>query len=307
MTRSTKLYLLLNHERFAMTLIPQLGTEERDLRGRTAIITGASSGIGRAAATLLAHRGAQLVLIGRDAARTADVATETGGIPYTVDFEDLNDVARLGSTLKKEIPNAHLFLNNAGAMFEEPNVTEDGFERTFQVNFLSSALLMLQLQELLERSGDDVRVISTGSSQAQHVGLDLPESARNLEGYSKNANYGAAKLALTLFTKHYDTLTGTAVSAMTVHPGFVATEIVRDNPAQLAAIRGGAFPPTLLTPLEGAEPLVAAGTAKSAKNLHGKFFNRYAEEPVSKLTATLPTASEIWEASVALLGTIRSF
>ena len=283
-----------------MTHISELGSNERSLRGQTVIVTGASSGIGRAAAALFAERGAKVALVGRDVSKTAAIAAEVGGTSYTADFEDLSDVARLGQALSEDLDEVHLLVNNAGAMFESASLTADGFERTFQVNHLAPALLTLQLQSLLERSGDDVRVISTGSSQAQRVSLDLASLSTDVDGFSKNSNYGRAKLAFALFAQHFDAITPSNVAAVLVHPGFVATDIVRDNPEHLAAMRSGAIPATILTPVEGAKPLVALGAASSAAELHGSYFNRYESEPVS-LLADLPSAELIYTATVQML------
>lgn len=283
-----------------MAQIPQLGEDERDMRGRVVVVTGASSGIGAAAARLFADRGARVIVVGRDAEKTELVAEAVGGDYRIADFTKLRDVSALGADLLESIDRIDVLVNNAGAMFERNELTVDGFERTFQVNYLAPFLLTSILRVMLESSGDDVRVVNTGSSQAVGVELDVDASAHGTAPFSKIGAYGAAKLALTHFTERFDRTTPGRVTATIAHPGFVATEIVRDNPAQLAAMRSGQIPDSILTPEQGAGPLVSLGVTRSIVDLHGKHFDRYDARSIEAVSNEA-ASNEVWQRSVRLL------
>lgn len=283
-----------------MAQIPQLGMDERNMRGRVVVVTGASSGIGAAAARSYADRGAHVIVVGRDAGKTALVAGAIGSDHRTADFAQLRDVSQLGADLLNSIDRIDVLVNNVGAMFERNELTVDGFERTFQVNYLAPFLLTSILRVMLEDSGSDVRVVNTGSSQAIGVELDIDASARGSAPFSKIGSYGAAKLALTYFTERFDRTTPDNLTATIAHPGFVATAIVRDNPAQLAAIRDGRVPDSILTPEQGAGPLVSLGVTRSTAELHGKYFDRYDEHPLEAVSDQA-VSSDVWRRSVQLL------
>jgi NAD(P)-dependent dehydrogenase (short-subunit alcohol dehydrogenase family) len=220
---------------------------------RTIVITGASSGIGAAAARRLAADGARVVVVGRDERRTNEVADELDAERHVADFARLSDVHALADRLRA-LDRLDVLALNAGAVFGERELTEDGFEKTFQVNHLSGFLLTRLLLPLLVASR--ASVISTSSMA--HLGGRLDLANLQLDrGWSSWRAYSNAKLANVLFTRglhRHHVLDG--VHAAAFHPGVVATRF---------GVRGGATEKAygsplgrlvMATPDQGADTLV---------------------------------------------------
>ena len=136
-----------------------------DMTGMTVVITGASSGVGAAAARRSASQGATVVPVGRSVRRTAELAAEVGAEPVIADFADLDQVRRLAGTLLERCPRIDVLANNAGGLFSTREITVDGHEMNFQVNHLAPFLLTtLLLPRLLESAQQaPVRVVATSS------------------------------------------------------------------------------------------------------------------------------------------------
>ena len=132
------------------------------------VLTGATRGIGRAAAVELARRGAEVAVVGRDADRVQEVADEAGAHGHVADLAQMDDVRRLAGELLDRYPRIDVLANNAGAMFTSRHVTSDGFEQTFALNHLSPFLLTSLLRDRLVESR--ARVVTT-SSDAHRGGL----------------------------------------------------------------------------------------------------------------------------------------
>ena len=191
------------------------------MRGKTVVITGASAGIGAAAARAAAQAGASVIPIGRSPAKTAAIAEELGADAHVVDFADFASVRRLADDLNSRVDRIDVFVHNAGAMIKNREVTVDGHERTIQTNYLGPFLLQLLIQDHLRASGARVMVTS---SVAHHVGVVRP---RDLDGagrrYSMINAYAASKLADLLFVRQLARLGTVAVG---FDPGFVATDFI---------------------------------------------------------------------------------
>lgn len=144
-----------------------------DLTGRTVVVTGASAGIGAAAARRLHRLGATVVRVGRSATKTAAVAAALGVTPELVDFADLSSVRRLGERLLSRLDHIDVLLNNAGGTWTKRRTTVDGHEMTFQVNHLAPFLLTGLLRERLEPSA--ARVVTTSSAGQWFGRVDLAD------------------------------------------------------------------------------------------------------------------------------------
>lgn len=167
---------------------------------KTALITGASDGIGEQAAIALKDLGWQVAIIGRNKARTEAVARRLNAPHYLADFAKLSEVKALGAQLLRDFPRIDVLANNAGGMFSKQPLTEDGFEMTFQVNHLAHFLLTRMLMPTLITSR--ASVINTSSVAHKSIGLlfKLDDVAKP-KHYSQHLAYGNAKLANILFTK----------------------------------------------------------------------------------------------------------
>lgn len=242
---------------------------------RVVVITGASSGIGRAAARELALLGAQVAVVGRNPDRTRAVAQETGGRAFLADFDRLDDVRTLAADLLEAYPRTHVLANNAGGTAPKRADTVDGNGQTFQRNHLAAYLLTnLLLDRLRETAADapegSVRIVQTSSAANLFGRVDITDldsrRGRWLNGFPA---YGAVKLDNLLFTRQLARqLVGTGVSAYAFHPGFVATGFGGDG------IGISLMKRTALSPEEGAAPLVRLASTPNVPAPSGNYFDR---------------------------------
>lgn len=189
---------------------------------QTIIITGASDGIGAAAARQLATQGERVIVVGRSPEKTAAVAREIDAPYHTADFAELAQVRRLASELLAAYPRIDVLANNAGGLFRK-GTTTDGFDKTFQVNHLGGFLLThLLLDRLLEAKAKVIQTSSIGAKfMFGHIVLDdfVAKTAKN-----PFKAYGDTKLANQLFTKELARrYGGQGLSAVAFHPGNIAS------------------------------------------------------------------------------------
>ena len=194
----------------------------------TIVITGASDGIGAAGARRLAADGHQVVVVGRSPAKTAAVAEELGAPLHLADFARLDDVRRLAAELET-YDRIDVLVNNAGGVFSRREVTEDGFEKTFQVNHLAPFLLTTLLLPRLIASR--ATVIQTASAAANHFGGDFDIDDLNHERrYAPMKAYGDGKLANVLFTRELDRRhRADGIRAVAFHPGVVRSNFASET------------------------------------------------------------------------------
>ncbi|CAM3831867.1 SDR family NAD(P)-dependent oxidoreductase [Kibdelosporangium persicum] len=267
------------------------------MHGRTVVVTGASAGVGAAAAAALADLGANVAVVGRSKEKTTEVARRIGGTPYFVDFASLDDVRRLADEL--DCPRIDVLANNAGLMNRGRQVTRDGHEMTFQVNHLAPFLLTSLLMDRL-KAAPDARVISTASAAHAFARLDLDDLGFGERRYRANDAYATSKLANILFTQELARRAqGTSVTASAFHPGPVASEFFRDNSFVTKVLRSpvGRF---AITPDEGAKPLVHLATVADAQSVNGAYFTRRGRRTPRRTNPEL--AARLWEVSERLVG-----
>lgn len=271
---------------------------------RTVVVTGASSGIGAAAVVELARRDWQVAVVGRDPDRTAAVAARVGGIPFTADFDRLEEVRALGDELLSRFPRIDVLVNNAGGLVGRRTLTVDGHETTLQRNVLSPALLTeLLLPRLLASragGGESGRVVLTSSVLNRLGGLrldDLDVAARRY-GAGWRA-YGASKLATILYARSLAARTG--VEAFPFHPGYVRSGFgAESTSARLVRLLTGTMQ---ISPEAGAAPLVHLVDTPELGVPNGTYF-----DGLDPLGATHPSAGdarladELWQAIAARIG-----
>lgn len=281
--------------------------EPRSLRGKTVVITGASSGIGAEAAGRLAELGATVAVVGRSPEKTAAVAQRIGGRAHLADYGRLDDVRRLAAELLAGYDRIDILANNAGAIFTSRTISADGHEMTFQVNHLAPFLLTNLLLERLAAAPGGARVISTGSNVYRHARLDLDDLDGTRGRYRGQQAYPASKLATILFTRELARRTqGTGITASAFHPGVVATDLGRGSPF-FRLMGSWAGKAVLSTPRQGAEPLLHLATIADPQAVNGVYFSRLKpEEPASRQARDPRAAEQLWERSAQLTGLPRS-
>ncbi|SLM99325.1 SDR family NAD(P)-dependent oxidoreductase [Brevibacterium yomogidense] len=216
----------------------------------TVVLTGGSDGIGAAAARILSTRDVNLVIVGRSAEKTRAVAAETGASFHIADFARLADVDRIAAQIAADHERIDVLANNAGGIFPGPQITEDGFEKTFQVDHLAPFLLTHRLLDPLLKCGGTV--VNTASIGAKIFGrLDL-EDIQTLATFTPNRAYGNAKLANILFTKGlHERFGAQGLSSVAFHPGVVATSFASDGGTLMNRLYQGAAKHLLTSPEQG--------------------------------------------------------
>jgi len=278
---------------------------------KTILITGASDGIGAAAAAQLTADGHRVLITGRSTTKTADVARSTGAKPLIADFTHLDDVRALATAVKAELGGAGLdvLANNAGGIFGDYTTTTDGYEKTFQVNHLAPFLLThLLLDEL--RAGDGGSVVNTSSVANRLFGhLDLDDLG-NEKKYSPNKAYGDAKLANILFTRglvaHYGRQ---GISSVAFHPGNVATNFASDSTSLMRFVyRTPLKRLALISSEKGGRNLTRLVEGTPGADWHsGDYWDQ--DEPSTKINAQANDDSlleGLWTRSASMVGLDRA-
>jgi NAD(P)-dependent dehydrogenase (short-subunit alcohol dehydrogenase family) len=249
------------------------------VEGRRVLITGATNGIGLAAAVALAARGARLAIVARSKARARDAVARiktVAGNRTKVDvlFADLSSqvsVQRLADQALSRYAKLEVLVNNAGAMYGARQVSEDGIELTWAVNHLAPFLLTTLLLERLKKSAP-ARIITTSSDAHHfrgHIHFDDLNAERFYWGFGR---YGETKLANILFTTELARrLQGTGVTANCFHPGVVATGFNHNNGWLQSAIMS-VVRLFSRTPEKGAETLVWLANSPGVADQNGIYF-----------------------------------
>jgi retinol dehydrogenase 12 len=275
------------------------------MNGKVCVVTGASSGIGKAAATALATMGAQVVLVGRDRGRAGAAATEIGSmstLPPKVeiaDFASLEQVRSLAERLSA-LERIDVLVNNAGLMLGERRVSPDGFEYVFAVNHLAPFLLTnLLLPKLTAATPARVVTVTSDAHTAARLDLDDP----NLEHeWASWRSYANSKLANILFTRELSRrLDGTGVTANCAHPGVVRTGFGREG-KPLLRLGTMIARPFFLSPERGADTVVyLASSPDVAGETGGYYVKRQRREP-SAAARDDAAARRLWDISEKMTG-----
>lgn len=277
------------------------------LAGRTALVTGATGGIGLVTARRLAEMGANVVLLGRDPARLAAAAlvvgTAGGRPPETIraDFECLDEVRGAARTFREGHASLDILVNNAGLISGARRITGDGNELTFQVDHLAHFLLTGLLVGALEAAPTArVVTVSSGAHFSALRGIDFEDLTRTRR-YRGFAVYSEAKLANLLFAYELARRTaGTGVTSNAVHPGVVRTGFATGRGA--FSLGWTLIRPLLLTPEQGARTLVYAASSPEVEGLSGEYFVRCERRASSPRSYDTAAAARLWSVSEALTG-----
>ena len=287
--------------------------QDRTLAGRRAVVTGATSGIGEETAVGLASRGAEVVIVGRSAARaeaTRDVVrARTGSEAVEIalaDFDSLEAVRRLAGELTKRYDAIHLLINNAGVVMTERTLTRDGHETTLGVNHLAPFVFTRALEAPLTAGA--ARIVNVASEAHRFVGafdFDDPMSEHKFgfPGVMTGMRvYGHSKLANMLFTTELARrLEGTGITANALHPGAVATRLGQNNGA-LGKVITLALRPFFLTPAQGAETTLHVATDAGLEGRSGGYFADSREKAPTSHALDAHAARRLWHLSCGWAG-----
>ncbi len=266
------------------------------------LITGATRGIGQAAAIELARQGAEVALVGREAARVKAVAAEAraadGDGPvheHVADLTSMAEVRRLAEEARERYEHIDVLANNAGALFNSRKVTSEGFERTFALNHLAPFLLTNLLRDRLAGS----RVVTTSSDAHEGGLLDL-EDLQSEKSYRAMPVYGTSKLCNILFTREL-ARRAPELHANCFHPGVVRTGFGKNENGiwKVLTTIGGPF---FRSPARGARSLVWLALSEDAAGLTGEYVQDEKVIAPNAQAQDEDLARGLWERSTELVG-----
>ena len=275
--------------------------------GKTCLITGATSGIGKETAFGLARLGARVVIVGRDPDRTRAAADwirrETGSEQVSFLLADLSsqsEVRGLAREFKDKYSRLDVLVNNAGGIFTRRETTVDGFERTWALNHLAYFLFTQELLELLKASAP-ARIVNVASTM--HTGglIDFGD-LQGEKSYSGIRAYSQSKLANVLFTYALARrLEGTGVTANCLHPGGVATGFGQNTFGALKLLMRLARP-FLITAEQGAATSIYLASSPDVEGASGRYFAKCKPDRSSAVSRDEALQERLWALSLRQIG-----
>ncbi|GAA2615285.1 SDR family NAD(P)-dependent oxidoreductase [Streptomyces sp. LARHCF252] len=275
----------------------------RNMTGKTVVMTGASSGIGAEAARQLARQGATVVPVGASKETTAAIAEELGVEPLTADYTRLAEVHSLAEQLLERCPTIDVLAHNAGAMVPERRITEDGHETSLQINYLAPFLLQSLLHERLSTSR--THTILTSSVAHWNGRIRLDDLSFDKRSYSTSTAYADSKLADLLFAREIGRRTPqTGITAAAFHPGVVNSSLGRGAAGITHLMYNTRLGRMLMIDNEeGAAPLVHLATIADPRSINGQYFNKMkADSRTSKQARSPELAQRLWAHTETMLG-----
>jgi NAD(P)-dependent dehydrogenase (short-subunit alcohol dehydrogenase family) len=268
------------------------------LTDQVVVITGASDGIGAAAARLLKAKGDHVIVVGRSPEKTKKIAHELDAPYYLADFANFDDVRTLADRLRSDAPRIDVLANNAGGIMGGRLLTVDGNELTIQVNHLSPFLLTNLLLDTLISSR--ATVINTSSVIHRQAGtLDLNDLTLE-NGYSAQHAYAKAKLMNILFTrelhKRYHDL---GLTTAAFHPGIVRTSFSKEFGGTFGFLYSGVLKGLLRSPEKGAATMVWLATSEPETTwTSGEYYKDKKIKTSSKQSHVAGLANSLWDLSL---------
>jgi NAD(P)-dependent dehydrogenase (short-subunit alcohol dehydrogenase family) len=285
-----------------------MATLNTSMQGKICLVTGATSGIGKATALSLAQMGATVVMVGRDRAKgeavLSEIKTKSGNDAVGLLLADLSSQAsirQLAENFRQQYTQLHVLINNAGVVMLTRRETVDGLEMTLAVDHLAPFLLTNLLLDVL-RASAPARIVnvSSGSHEAASIDMDDLQSKKR---YKFMGAYGQAKLALVMFTYELARrLQGTGVTANCLHPGFVATNIGQSGvgPAGRVVVKV-IFSGLGISPEEGAKTSIYLATSPEVEGVTGKYFVKSIPKRSAAISYDESLQRQLWEESARLV------
>ena len=277
---------------------------------KTALVTGATNGIGKVTALQLSRQGYRVLLTSRDAAKGQqvldEIQTQTGNDAlelYVGDLSSMADVRRIALEVRERHPTLDVLINNAGGIFKERRETVEGFEYTFAFNYLAyfllTTLLLPSLEAAAGQSGE-ARIVSVSSS-GNTMGKMRWDDLQYTSGYSSWPVYFQSKLMDVLFANALARkLSGSGVSSNSLHPGLVDSGF-NNNPAGFGKLLHSVLNLFSLTPQQGALNSLYVATSPQVRGVSGQYFVKQKPAKPNALAADQGAQERLWKLSEELL------
>jgi NAD(P)-dependent dehydrogenase (short-subunit alcohol dehydrogenase family) len=276
------------------------------MAGKTVLITGGTSGIGRATAVGLAAMGASVAITGRDRERAERAAGEIRAASdaqvhvFIADLASQSEVRRLADEVLATFPSLDVLINNVGGYWNTRHLTADGLEQTFALNHLAPFLLPDLLLDRLHESGPArVVTVASGAHAAGRIDFDDLQGERS---YSGARAYSQSKLANVLFTYELaDRLKGSDVTANVVHPGVVRTSFGAEDPAGFQRLLSPLMRLFMKSTTRGAATSIHVASAPELERVTGRYFADGKPRRSSKESHDGAAAARLWRVSAELV------
>ncbi len=276
----------------------------RKLEGKTAIVTGANSGMGMATAGALADEGAKVIMLCRNEKRGNEALSQLSEISnrdlelILCDLGDLSSILEFSKKIHDKYKKIDILVNNAGFISLDRQETNNGFERQFGINHLGHFLLTTSLIDLMDK-GSRIVVVASGAHKAGKIHFD---DINLTKGYNVVKAYSQSKLANVLFTRELARrLKDKGITVNCCHPGAVATNMGVDRNTGFGKTITGLLRPFFLTPREGADTAIFLAMDDSVKDISGEYFYKRKIAKSSKLSQNQALAKKLFKFSKALI------
>lgn len=273
------------------------------MNGKTVVITGATSGIGQVAAERLAQQGARIVQIARNRERGAEAINRLKAIRdagHSIHYADLTtimEMKRVAAEVAEAEPRIDVLINNAGAMFNSRQLTEDGLERTFATNHVAYFVVTLGLLDRLKSA----RIVNTASDAHRGAKLDFND-LQSERGYGGFAVYKKSKLANILFTRELaKRLKESSTTVNALHPGFVSTRFGNES-GGFGAYMIQLLKFAAISPEKGAETIVYLASSRDVENVTGEYFYKCKRSTPTREAQDDEAAKRLWGETERLTG-----
>ncbi len=283
----------------------QMTTTNTRLQGKTAVVTGATQGIGLESAKALAAMGARVIITARDAVRGEAAkqqvkAAGNGDVEVVfVDFASMASIREGATALKKLTSRIDILLNNAGAVFMERGFTKDGLEQSFGTNHMGYFLWTTELLDVIKASAPAriVNVSSAAHAMARN-GLDFDDLLERKNSYSGMQVYAESKLANILFTTELARrLDGTGVTVNCLHPGVIASGFGTNNKGIVGFFTRHLSPLVLTSPAKGAATSVYLCSSPDVAGTTGGYFSNKKLTKTTQAATDVAAAARLWKLS----------
>jgi len=277
------------------------------MQGKTCMVTGANSGIGKATALGLAQMGATLIMVCRDRAKGEEaqneIKTKSGNDAIDLLLADLSSqqsIRQLVENVQQHYTQLHVLINNAGVAMLSRTETVDGLEMAFAVNYLAPFLLTNLLLDKLKNSAP-ARIVNV-SSESHQSGYIKIDDLQAEKGYRSWNAYGQSKLALVMFTYELARrLQGTGVTANCLHPGFVATNIGQSGAGPVVRAIIKLIFSRGISPEEGAKTSIYLALSPEVEGVTGKYFAKSIPIRSAPISYDESLQQQLWEQSAKLV------